>query len=355
MFQSNRVLIATMVLSVLFTTDAHGQRLLEIDGVELRGESLLVMPGGGTCNVLESDTSFEARQANDGASMDIWRLDFRVRNGSGRWLDHVMARYQVESEWPECTNWDRDRSAELPNVEWTDTADFIQRSGRNVVAPGETLTATKYFIVLQGDPAPRFTDWSVDFDFAVNPPEAGTAPAAAAGAQQPATAATAEQENLFWQSIADSDNPAMFEAYLEQFPNGVFRALAEARLTELRASSENRSGRPSAGDTTAQALPRLAPMCTEASRGSDGDSCWMELSSHPGCYVWNPNPQPNETVTWTGQCAQGMAQGFGTTTWRYDGGESVWTGRMVDGKMEGEWTYQDALYCFRNGELVPCQ
>ena len=37
----------------------------------------------------------------------------------------------------------------------------------------------------------------------------------------------AEQENLFWQSILNSTNPAEFEAYLAQFPNGVFRGLAE--------------------------------------------------------------------------------------------------------------------------------
>ncbi len=87
-----------LVLSVLLTSDAHGQQLLEVDGVELRGESLMVMPGGGTCHVAESDTSFEARQANDGAPMDVRRLDFMVCNGSVRWLDHVIPRYQVESE-----------------------------------------------------------------------------------------------------------------------------------------------------------------------------------------------------------------------------------------------------------------
>ena len=41
-------------------------------------------------------------------------------------------------------------------------------------------------------------------------------------------------ENLFWQSIMNSSNPAMFEAYLSQFPNGVFRPLAEAQLATLR-------------------------------------------------------------------------------------------------------------------------
>ena len=54
--------------------------------------------------------------------------------------------------------------------------------------------------------------------------------------------ATAEQENLFWQSVMNSPNPAMFEAYLAQFPNGVFRALAEARLAELRAGADNVPG-----------------------------------------------------------------------------------------------------------------
>ncbi len=55
-------------------------------------------------------------------------------------------------------------------------------------------------------------------------------------------AATAEQENLFWQSVMNSTNPAMFEAYLAQFPTGVFRALAEARLAELRAPADNVPG-----------------------------------------------------------------------------------------------------------------
>ena len=50
------------------------------------------------------------------------------------------------------------------------------------------------------------------------------------------------KENLFWQSIVNSTNPAMFEAYLAQFPNGVFRALAEARLAELRAPADNVPG-----------------------------------------------------------------------------------------------------------------
>ncbi len=42
-------------------------------------------------------------------------------------------------------------------------------------------------------------------------------------------------ELAFWNSIVGSDDPAMFQAYLDQYPNGAFRALAEAQLERLAA------------------------------------------------------------------------------------------------------------------------
>ena len=60
------------------------------------------------------------------------------------------------------------------------------------------------------------------------------APAAAPRAPRQPPPTSAEVEVEFWQSVASSTNPADFEAYLSQFPNGVFRALAEARLAVLR-------------------------------------------------------------------------------------------------------------------------
>ncbi|ANY82073.1 adenylate cyclase [Microvirga ossetica] len=40
-------------------------------------------------------------------------------------------------------------------------------------------------------------------------------------------------ELAFWDTVKDSDNPAMFRAYLERFPDGVFKALAQIRLAEI--------------------------------------------------------------------------------------------------------------------------
>ena len=259
-----RILTTVLVLCCVLAADAGGQQLLEIDGIELRGEAQLVQSGGGTCNVLESDTSYEEKQGNHGAPMDIWRLDFSVRNGSGRWLDHLIARFQIESEWPDCTNWDGPDAGSFPqNIEWADSIGTIQESGRNVVAPDQALTETRYFIVLRGDPEPRFSNWSMDFDFAAAPPTADS------GSPASVPTASAEQETVFWQSIMDSTNPAMFEAYLAQFPSGVFIALAEARLAELRAPA---SGSRASGSRVSAAPapdPRIAPDADARMRPGD--------------------------------------------------------------------------------------
>lgn len=43
-----------------------------------------------------------------------------------------------------------------------------------------------------------------------------------------------DKETVFWQSIEDSKNPASFDAYLAQYPNGAFAALARVKLDEFR-------------------------------------------------------------------------------------------------------------------------
>ena len=209
-----RVLTATFVLFVTFAVEGRGQQLLEVDGVALRGVAQLVLSGGGTCNVVESDTSYEERKENHGAPMDVWRLDFSVHNGSGRWLDHLIALFDIDSTWPECTNWDVPEAGPVRATDRVGPLDRIHSGERpQRVAPGQTLTHTKFFIVLRGDPEPRFENWSVDFDFAVAPPGTPEPPVA-----EPRL--SAEQDMVFWQSIMNSTNRADFEAYLRQFPGG---------------------------------------------------------------------------------------------------------------------------------------
>ena len=181
MSRFNRVLSLAFVVCPMTAAAADAQVLLELDGIELLGSAQLLLPGASSCNVLESDTSYEAKKGNHGVPMDLWRLDFTVRNGSGRWLDHLIARYQISSEWPDCTNWTKPESFLLEQIDWTSTGGFVQESGRNVVAPGATLTETKFIIVLRGDPAPHFANWSVDFDFGQTLPATASGPARDSG------------------------------------------------------------------------------------------------------------------------------------------------------------------------------
>ena len=336
-----RVLATALIPAACLAVDAEGRQLLEVDGVELHGNALLVMSGGGTCNVLESDTSYEERKQNHGAPMDIWRLDFSVHNGSDKWLDHVIARYEIESEWPDCTNWDGPDTGVLPqSVEWANSNGHIQESGRNVVAPGRILTATRLFIVLRGAPQPRFSNWSMDFDFAAAPPPSGFGWVAAA--QQTEPVATPEQENIFWQSIADSTDPADFEAYLGQFPKGVFRSLAQNRLANLGATGnhlpadlDSRQTDPPFGP---EPLPVPEPICDSDSEDTDKWlNCWYELANPPGCYVWRGVDEWVKDPKWTGECVDSLASGTGSLIVVEDGVKREFIGAFRNGKKHGPW------------------
>ncbi len=75
---------------------------------------------------------------------------------------------------------------------------------------------------------------------------------------------------LYWQSIKDSDDPALYALYLEQFPDGTFADLARYKLDNLR---------PTADEKAAPSPPRAGPVTVaQTSRylGQDdaGDGRW---------------------------------------------------------------------------------
>ncbi len=63
----------------------------------------------------------------------------------------------------------------------------------------------------------------------VDPDEVARVTAQDSGASVPATA-DAALDLAFWQAIVDSADPALFQAYLDRFPNGTFAPIAKARL-----------------------------------------------------------------------------------------------------------------------------
>ena len=91
---------------------------------------------------------------------------------------------------------------------------------------------------------------------------------------------------------------------------------------------------------------RDAPECSPEPEGA---ACWMELTSHPGCYVWNPNPQATETATWTGECPTGFAQGPGTLIWTSRDGEQEVEGNRRYGRNHGDVVVRDSSGLVQEG------
>ena len=61
-----------------------------------------------------------------------------------------------------------------------------------------------------------------------------------------------------------------------------------------------------------------------------------------GCKVWNPHPQPNETVNWSGNCVNGLAQGPGSLQWLknanpYEKDQGEWNGGRQSGRGTQDW------------------
>ena len=63
------------------------------------------------------------------------------------------------------------------------------------------------------------------------------------------------------------------------------------------------------------------------------------LADNKGCKLWDSNPQPDETVTWTGACQSGFAEGPGIRQWIVSGKPgSRYEGSFIGGKANGKGT-----------------
>jgi hypothetical protein len=63
----------------------------------------------------------------------------------------------------------------------------------------------------------------------------------------------------------------------------------------------------------------------------DEDAGW--IADKNGCKVANPFPRPGETITWSGECKDGLAQGQGVLQWYLDGQEDD----RYEGNLELGW------------------
>ena len=60
-----------------------------------------------------------------------------------------------------------------------------------------------------------------------------------------------------------------------------------------------------------------------------------------GCGVWNPAPQPGESIEWDGDCVAGRASGRGVIKWIISNAETERAeGHFVEGQLEGQGTWR---------------
>ena len=76
---------------------------------------------------------------------------------------------------------------------------------------------------------------------------------------------------------------------------------------------------------------------------------WIITENQP-CQLYNLNPKPGASVTWSGACVDGKASGEGQVVWRGSYGESVYEGTMQAGKNHGYGTYTSASSVRYEGE-----
>ena len=84
------------------------------------------------------------------------------------------------------------------------------------------------------------------------------------------------------------------------------------------------------------ALLAMALLFASAAQAqTDAVAGWI-TATNQACKIWNPAPQPDESVTWSGACKDGLATGKGILQWTENGKPDVkFDGEYVKGKRNG--------------------
>jgi hypothetical protein len=85
------------------------------------------------------------------------------------------------------------------------------------------------------------------------------APDAKVAHNVPGPPAGVDRDSLFWSSVKDSNDPVMFEAYLDKFPDGLYAAIAVARLKQLSKLADPPANSPANSPADPPDEPPAAP------------------------------------------------------------------------------------------------
>jgi hypothetical protein len=125
-------------------------------------------------------------------------------------------------------------------------------------------------------------------------------PAASPGVDVAAIAAGAEV--VFWDSVRDGTDVAGFEAYLAQYPNGTFAALARARIAALEADADVVAG------VAAPVPETIAGATTRA-----GSGFYLDVTNSTGYAMTDLRVSPASSTSWEQNFLQGARLENGQT------------------------------------------
>ena len=274
---------------ILWGSSLQAEILYDRDGIQLQGTARIITYNAATCHVLKEslpESRYEELKGHDGQPLHVWQLDYSAYNGTGKGLSYLRADFDVESEYPPCSNWTGE-------------------------GPGNSATGSERY----SDPV----QWG-------NQSRTLSAPAGMGSGEV--------KEGVLYLAVYHTHRPS-FRRSSVHFTFGEPDQTAPPP-TEKAAASPHESG-PDRGQKVRTGSPssfQNAPPCAGQPKGT---ACWMELANQPGCYVWNGSLAVDETVIWTGECAEGMGEGTGTLNWVWDGGKesSETTGRLQEGSGTG--------------------
>ena len=81
-------------------------------------------------------------KTNHGRPLHVWQLDFSAYNGTGKVLSYLRAGFEIESEWPPCTNWSGPSGSYSKPVLWAGSFQLLQKP--RGMEPGEVVRDTVF-------------------------------------------------------------------------------------------------------------------------------------------------------------------------------------------------------------------
>ncbi len=283
-----RALLSVLPLAFLLTVHpSQAEILYDQDGIQFQASFRVTHYNAYTCDVPEDrvpEKKYEQIKDNHGQPIHIWQVSYSVYNSTQKGLDYLRAFVEIDSNWPPCHSWTANPDLRMPGaIEWAGHWGLIQMP--NGMRPLQAVQEETYLLIFHTE-QPLIDRWDINYTF--------------------------------------DDDPA---------PGGSRQTRQESPPPRSRQAAPQPEPAP-------RPAPKPEPDIPEQDRckgKSPGDSCWVELSDKPGCYVWD-QVREDAIMSWTGECAKGLAQGSGTLRWSGGSYEVVEKGTLDKGKRHGEWS-----------------